>query len=91
MFVTKRRLIVTLLIVVFLVSSLALFTPQTEGQWIATCANAKAKCCNAIFAASVICDVFGSGSSVCHHAQYYAGSWCHIASSVCNSAFSCGG
>lgn len=89
MFATKRRLTAMLLIVGFLVASLAMFAPQTEGQWIANCPNAQAKCCNAIFAARVICAIFGSGSDACLAAQYYAGSWCHIASSICNEAFSC--
>ena len=87
MFSTKRRLIAMVLIVGFLVASLAMFTPQAEGQ--TACQDAKIRCCVAIWAAQNICGIFGSGSKACNAAQYYAGTMCYLASSVCNNAFSC--
>ena len=89
MFSTKRRMTATLLIVCFLVASLGVFVPQTEAQAIYNCTWYQTKCCQAIFAAKIICATFGSGSDLCSSAQSAAGYACAVASNVCNSAFSC--
>ena len=87
---SKRRTTAALLIVGFLVASLGMFAPSTEGQLLPlTCSQAKARCCVAIWAARQICGTFGSGSEVCNLAQSYAGGTCRMASEMCNNAFSC--
>ncbi len=88
MFVTKGRLIATLLIVGFLVAGLGMYAAfqvqDAEAQNVSlSCWYDVNMCCMYIHVAQAVCDTLGSSSSLCNYYQGLAGYWCSQAADSC--------
>ena len=83
MFATKRRLTAMVLIVGFLVASLGMFAPSTEGN----CEDSRTLCCDLINMARQVCGMFPHSHWCADYAEW-VNLACTVAAAECGT-FSC--
>ena len=82
MFVAKRRLIATLLVVGFLVASLGMYTEPAHAS--DSVCDALLNACNILSdLANAICDAHGNSSQVCLTARALAWAACYAHYAIC--------